>query len=47
MAPTPGQDAVDNIGSALGITYDDDEPLGGEEKLRERDRKRLEPVDEN
>ena len=43
MAPTPGQNEVDNIGDALGITYDDDEPLGGEEKLREHDRKRLEP----
>jgi len=43
MAPTPGQDVVDNIGDALGITYDDDEPLSGEEKLRERDRNRLEP----
>lgn len=43
MAPTPGQDVVDEIGDALGITYEDDEPLEGEEKLRERDRHRLEP----
>jgi hypothetical protein len=28
MVPTPGQDEVDNIGDALSITYDDDEPLG-------------------
>jgi len=42
-APTPGQDEVDNIGAALGITYDDDEPLDGEEKLLERDLDRLEP----
>jgi len=47
MAPTPGQDEVDNIGAALGITYEDDEPLGGEEKLRERDHKRLEPNGKN
>jgi len=40
-APTPDQDRVDEIGEALGITYADDEPLGGEEKLRERDRSRL------
>lgn len=43
MASTPGQDVVDEIGDALGITYEDDEPLDGEEKLRERDRHRLEP----
>lgn len=43
MAPTPDQDEVDEIGGALGITYGDDEPLGGDDKLRERDRRRLEP----
>jgi hypothetical protein len=43
MAPTPDQDVVDEIGGALGLTYEDDEPLGGEEKILERDRHRLEP----
>ena len=43
MASTPRQDVVDEIGGALGITYEDDEPLGGEEKFQERDRHRLEP----
>jgi len=41
--PTPDMDTVDEIGEALGIEYDDDEPLQGEEKLKERDRSRLEP----
>lgn len=41
--PTPDQDVVDELGQAVGLTYEDDEPLGGEEKLRERDRNRLEP----
>lgn len=40
--PTPDQDEVDELGQALGITYDDDEPIDGEEKLRERDRDRWE-----
>jgi hypothetical protein len=33
---------VDELGQALGITYEDDEPLQTEEKLRERDRSRWE-----
>ncbi len=41
-APTPDQDVVDGLGQALGVTYDDDEPLQGEEKIRERDRNRWE-----
>jgi len=41
-APTPDQDVVDELGQALGVTYDDDEPLQGEEKIRERDRNRWE-----
>jgi hypothetical protein len=41
-APTPDQDVVDELGEAVGLTYEDDEPLQGEEKLRERDRKRWE-----
>jgi hypothetical protein len=40
--PTPDQDVVDELGQALGITYEDDEPLRTEEKLRERDRSRWE-----
>lgn len=41
-APTPDQDVVDQLGVAVGLTYEDDEPLQGEEKLRERDRNRWE-----
>jgi hypothetical protein len=41
-APTPDQDRVDEIGEALGITYDDDEPLNTEEKMLERDAHRWE-----
>lgn len=40
--PTPDQDVVDELGQAFGITYEDDEPLQTEEKLRERDRNRWE-----
>ena len=39
---TPDQDRVDELGEAVGLTYHDDEPLQGEEKLRERDLKRWE-----
>lgn len=45
--PTPDMDTVDEIGEALGIKYDDDEPLRGAEKLKERDQSRLEPPEEN
>lgn len=47
-APTPDQDVVDEIGEALGITYESDEPLAGAEKLEERDRERweLDPASE-
>jgi uncharacterized protein DUF6335 len=41
-APTPDQDVVDELGEAVGLTYKDDEPLEGEEKIRERDRNRWE-----
>lgn len=34
---TPDQDVVEEIGKAVGITYNDDEPLDTEEKLRRRD----------
>lgn len=40
--PTPDQDVVDELGQALGVTYNDDEPLRGEEKIRKRDRNRWE-----
>ena len=40
--PTPDQDVVEELGEAMGITYEDDEPLNTEEKLRERDRNRWE-----
>jgi hypothetical protein len=39
---TPDQDRVDELGEAVGLTYHDDEPLNGEEKLRTRDRHRWE-----
>lgn len=40
--PTPDQDIVDDIGGAVGITYDDDEPLATADRLGERDEKRWE-----
>jgi hypothetical protein len=40
--PTPDQDVVDELGEALGITYEDDEPIAGAEKLRKRDQERWE-----
>jgi hypothetical protein len=40
--PTPDQDVVDELGEALGITYDDDEELDTAEKLGERDLNRWE-----
>ncbi len=48
-APTPDQDSVDELGQAAGLTYADDEPLQGEEKLLKRDRNRaeLEPPTDN
>jgi hypothetical protein len=39
---TPDQDVVDELGEAVGITYDDDEELNTEEKLGQRDRARWE-----
>jgi hypothetical protein len=41
-APTPGQDVVDELGEAVGLTYEDNEPLHTTEKLDERDRHRWE-----
>jgi hypothetical protein len=40
--PTPDQDIVDEIGRAVGLEYQDNEQLRGEEKLAERDRHRWE-----
>ena len=40
--PTPDQDVVDDIGKALGVTYDDSEELKGAGKLEERDKHRWE-----
>jgi len=41
-APTPGQDIVEKLGEAVGLTYEDDEPLRPNEKIGERDRNRWE-----
>jgi hypothetical protein len=40
--PTPDQDVVDELGEAVGLTYEDDEPLNIDKKLNERDRERWE-----
>jgi hypothetical protein len=40
--PTPDQDVVEDIGKALGVTYDDDEELQGGDEIVERDKKRWE-----
>jgi uncharacterized protein DUF6335 len=40
--PTPNQDVVDEIGQAVGVTYQDDEELKVGEKERERDKHRWE-----
>jgi len=40
--PTPDQDVVDEIGAAVGLEYQDNEELGGEDKLADRDRHRWE-----
>lgn len=41
-SPTPDQDVVEEIGAAVGLTFQDTEELGGERKLEERDRHRWE-----
>jgi hypothetical protein len=38
--PTPDISAVDDIGRAVGLQYQDDEPLRGAEKVDDRDRAR-------
>jgi hypothetical protein len=40
--PTPDQDIVQELGEAVGLTYDDNEPLHTDDKIRERDRRRWE-----
>lgn len=40
--PTPDQDVVEELGEALGIVYNDGEPLATEEKLDARDQQRWE-----
>ena len=40
--PTPDQDIVDDIGRALGVSYQDTEELRGSDKLVERDKHRWE-----
>lgn len=41
-APTPDQDVVDELGEAVGLTYEDDEPLNSDKKVLDRDRNRWE-----
>jgi hypothetical protein len=40
--PTPDQDIVEDLGKAVGLTYQDNEPLDPDEKVAERDRHRWE-----
>lgn len=40
--PTPDQDIVDDLGEAVGVTYQDNEPLKFGDKLEERDQSRWE-----
>ena len=40
--PTPDQDRVDDIGKALGVTYEDNEELKAADKIAERDKHRWE-----
>lgn len=40
--PTPDQSDVEELGEAMGLTYEDNEPLGGEAKLEKRDEDRWE-----
>jgi len=41
-APTPDQDIVDEIGRAIGVTYEEGEPLRVGQKEQERDEHRWE-----
>jgi len=40
--PTPDQDVVEEIGTALGVQYADNEELKGVDKIEQRDRHRWE-----
>jgi hypothetical protein len=40
--PTPDQNVVEEIGQAMGVTYQDNEELKVGDKERDRDRKRWE-----
>ena len=40
--PTPDQDVVDEIGEAMGVSFEDREPLNFTEKIEKRDRDRWE-----
>jgi hypothetical protein len=40
--PTPDQDVVDELGEAVGVTYDEGEPLDTQKKINQRDRERWE-----
>lgn len=42
VEPTPDQDLVDEIGGAMGVTYEDDEELGFADKVHRRDEERWE-----
>ena len=41
-SPTPDQDVVDQLGEAVGLTYEDNEPLDTERKVAKRDDRRWE-----
>ena len=41
-SPTPDQDIVDQLGEAVGLTYEDNEPLDIEKKVTKRDYRRWE-----
>lgn len=41
-SPTPDQDVVEELGRAMGITYEDNEPLRVGDKLADRDAQRWE-----
>ena len=41
-SPTPDQDIVDEIGRAVGVNYEDAEPLHTTEKIERRDQERWE-----
>lgn len=41
-SPTPDQDVVEELGNAVGITYEDNEPLRFGDKLADRDAQRWE-----